>query len=87
MFINLIAKPITPCSFYILFQEKEKELDTRNIYANRMLKTSSRKEAENGSKRKGRSGSSKSNYTTVLFTFLPGHIQSIPTTSRQVMTP
>jgi len=32
-------------------------------------------------------GSSKSNYTTVLFTFLPGHIQSIPTTSRQVMTP
>ncbi|XP_056095715.1 lebercilin isoform X2 [Rhinichthys klamathensis goyatoka] len=34
-------------------KEKEKELDTRNIYANRMLKTSSRKEAENGSKRKG----------------------------------
>uniref|UniRef100_A0A673MYZ5 Lebercilin-like n=1 Tax=Sinocyclocheilus rhinocerous TaxID=307959 RepID=A0A673MYZ5_9TELE len=36
-------------------KEKEKELDARNIYANRMLKASSRKEAENGSKRKGRS--------------------------------
>ncbi|XP_016085477.1 lebercilin-like isoform X1 [Sinocyclocheilus grahami] len=34
-------------------KEKEKELDARNIYANRMLKASSRKEAENGSKRKG----------------------------------
>ncbi|XP_026055680.1 lebercilin isoform X2 [Carassius auratus] len=33
-------------------KEKEKELDSRNIYANRMLKASSRKEAENGSKRK-----------------------------------
>ncbi|XP_016320317.1 lebercilin-like isoform X2 [Sinocyclocheilus anshuiensis] len=33
-------------------KEKEKELDARNIYANRMLKASSRKEAENGSKRK-----------------------------------
>ncbi|XP_073678733.1 lebercilin [Garra rufa] len=33
-------------------KEKEKELDARNIYANRMVKTSSRKEAENGSKRK-----------------------------------
>ncbi|KAK2885450.1 hypothetical protein Q8A67_016287 [Cirrhinus molitorella] len=32
-------------------KEKEKELDARNIYANRMAKTS-RKEAENGSKRK-----------------------------------
>uniref|UniRef100_A0A8C1QCA3 Lebercilin LCA5 n=1 Tax=Cyprinus carpio TaxID=7962 RepID=A0A8C1QCA3_CYPCA len=43
-------------------KEKEKELDSRNIYANRMLKASSRKEAENGSKRKGRS---KSHYTAV----------------------
>lgn len=34
-------------------KEKEKELDARNIYANRMHKASSRKEAENGSKRKG----------------------------------
>ncbi|XP_067301972.1 lebercilin [Pseudorasbora parva] len=34
-------------------KEKEKELDSRNIYANRMLKASSRKEVENGSKRKG----------------------------------
>lgn len=34
-------------------KEKEKELDTRNIYANRMHKASSRKEVENGSKRKG----------------------------------
>nr|XP_017209224.2 lebercilin isoform X3 [Danio rerio] len=34
-------------------KEKERELDARNIYANRMHKASSRKEAENGSKRKG----------------------------------
>ncbi|XP_050952616.1 lebercilin isoform X3 [Labeo rohita] len=33
-------------------KEKEKELDARNIYANRMVKASSRKEVENGSKRK-----------------------------------
>ncbi|XP_077074369.1 lebercilin isoform X1 [Siphateles boraxobius] len=39
-------------------KEKEKELDTRNIYANRMLKTSSRKEVENGSKRKGSNNTS-----------------------------
>uniref|UniRef100_A0A8C1MPK0 Lebercilin LCA5 n=1 Tax=Cyprinus carpio TaxID=7962 RepID=A0A8C1MPK0_CYPCA len=39
-------------------KEKEKELDARNIYANRMLKASSRKEAENGSKRKGSSTTS-----------------------------
>ncbi|XP_052396194.1 lebercilin [Carassius gibelio] len=39
-------------------KEKEKELDARNIYANRMLKASSRKEAENGSKQKGSSTTS-----------------------------
>ncbi|XP_058618690.1 lebercilin isoform X2 [Onychostoma macrolepis] len=38
--------------FCTKLKEKEKELDARNIYANRMLKASSRKEAENGSKRK-----------------------------------
>lgn len=54
---------IVELMFCILYQEKEKELDARNIYANRMLKASSRKEAENGSKRKGRS---KSHYTAVL---------------------
>ncbi|XP_051736971.1 lebercilin isoform X2 [Ctenopharyngodon idella] len=34
-------------------KEKEKELDARNIYANRMPKASSRKEVENGSRQKG----------------------------------
>ncbi|XP_029903218.1 lebercilin isoform X2 [Myripristis murdjan] len=33
-------------------KEKERELDTRNIYANRMVKPSSRKDADNGTKRK-----------------------------------
>lgn len=34
-------------------KEKEKELDVRNIYANRILKSSPKKEIENTPKRKG----------------------------------
>ncbi|KAL6483081.1 hypothetical protein MHYP_G00079530 [Metynnis hypsauchen] len=34
-------------------KEKERELDTRNIYANRILRTTSKKESENSTKRKG----------------------------------
>ncbi|XP_051516870.1 lebercilin-like isoform X3 [Myxocyprinus asiaticus] len=33
-------------------KEKERELDARNIYSNRMVKASSKKEVDNGSKRK-----------------------------------
>ncbi|KAI4900693.1 hypothetical protein NFI96_033778 [Prochilodus magdalenae] len=35
-------------------KEKEKELDTRNIYANRILRAASKKESENPIKKKGR---------------------------------
>lgn len=35
------------------FQEKERELDAKNIYANRMVKPSQKKDAESGAKRKG----------------------------------
>lgn len=38
-------------------KEKEKELDVRNIYANRILKSSPKKEIENTPKRKARSAS------------------------------
>ncbi|KAL7865004.1 hypothetical protein AOLI_G00164240 [Acnodon oligacanthus] len=34
-------------------KEKERELDTRNIYANRILRATSKKESENSTKRKG----------------------------------
>ncbi|XP_036446668.1 lebercilin isoform X2 [Colossoma macropomum] len=34
-------------------KEKERELDARNIYANRILRTTSKKESENSTKRKG----------------------------------
>uniref|UniRef100_A0A3B5B0A7 Lebercilin-like n=1 Tax=Stegastes partitus TaxID=144197 RepID=A0A3B5B0A7_9TELE len=40
-------------------KEKEKELDTMNIYANRMVKPSGRREADSSSKRKTSSSSSK----------------------------
>lgn len=38
-------------------KEKEKELDTMNIYANRMMKPSARKEADSSTKRKSTEGS------------------------------
>lgn len=38
----------------ICFQGKEKELDARNIYSNRMLQASSKKEMDNAGSRKGR---------------------------------
>lgn len=38
----------------ISYQEKERELDAKNIYANRMMKPSQRKDTDSGTKRKGK---------------------------------